>query len=250
MTRSRITIYQTAILMLTITASAACDKKEPAAPVEAPVATSPTPEAPAAATPPEEPASEADIEAAEAAIPAEEDPAASDTVVPVELGQGAPEGFEISGKVEQVLGWRDKYGTNAVVITSNTQKSGGGLLLAKHARQEGDGSWSEVRELRELVESCEFDLVLAPRAETSWSITDLDKDGIGEATFAWTADCTSDVSPNMHKVLLIEDGEKYVLRGVTQVEGMGGEFKADAAFDRAPAAFRAHAEKVWETTAR
>ncbi len=159
------------------------------------------------------------------------------------------EGFEVPGKREHVIGWTDRYGTNAVVISRQPQR-GGALLTATHGRREGDASWTTVRDFKELISDCEFDVSLYAKIG-DWSVTDLDSDGLGEATFAWSAGCRSDVSPLAHKVLVVEDGEKYVLRGQTiDLTGAGGTFEADALFAKVPPAFRQHAEKVWKATAK
>ena len=77
----------------------------------------------------------------------------------------------------------------------------------------------------------------------------LDADGVAELTFAYRTTCTSDVSPLTLKLLMLEQGAKYILRGSTRVdvgggERMGGERQPDAALKKVPD-FRAHAEEVW-----
>lgn len=174
----------------------------------------------------------------------EQDPSATSTVERVDEKSLDLESFPNKRQRKGVFGWTDKYGTNAVVITAEQRGKNGAGLIATHARQEGDGSWTVVRELKEVIDTCEFDLILKP-VFGDWSVTDLDEDGLGEATFGWNADCVSDVSPTTLKLFVIEDGEKYTLRGHTKVEDMGGEFKVDPDFAKAPKGFQAHAEKSW-----
>lgn len=188
--------------------------------------------------PAEEPEAEVPAEAFEA------DPSATDTVVRTDGAALNVEEFPRKGELQRVLSWTDKYGTNAVVFSREKRGATGAALIAAHGRLEGDGSWTVVREFKEVIDACEFDLVLEPYLG-EWSITDLDKDGLGEATFAWNADCVSDVSPTTYKMLMIEDGAKYTLRGHTRVGEFGGEFKADPEFSKAPVGFQAHAEKAW-----
>ena len=246
-----------------------CEKKQDDNPADAPAADAkPAADKPAEDKGAEKPAEkegtkpaaaadkEGDGEATGDEIPAdamEKDPAATDSIKKVDFGGKAPEGAEVNGKLQFAFGWTDKHGTNAIVagIKESKGKSEDGkthLLVIDHLNQEGDGSWTQVRRFRELVEDCQFDVHMAAM-QGDWSITDLDKDGLGEATVAWRAGCTSDVSPDPHKVLLTENGEKYILRGQSKVDGMGGDYKADAAFKKGPEEFLKHTKMVWDKTA-
>jgi len=175
---------------------------------------------------------------------AEKDPSATDKVEPTTLESDAFDEAGLPGQLRAIVGWRDRNGTNALVLTRESPKGRGAELLATHFNREGDASWTKIRDFRELVSDCnDWRLTLEGRTGT-WSVTDLDNDGIGEATFAWSAGCRTEWSPVSHKVLLVESGDKYVLRGNTGAM----TFDADPAFEKAPAAFRAHAEKVWAAT--
>ena len=215
----------------------------------APATTAPATTAPPEATKaPDPPATAAapDAQAGAEDVPMEGDPTATDKVQAVTLGDGDLEQVALPGETRRVIGWRDRNGTNAVVIKRESPKA---LLTATHLIREGDGSWTTKRDFKELVSEC-GDYRLTLEAQTgAWSVSDLDADGIGEATWAWSAGCRTDWSPVTHKVLLTESGEKYVLRGTTATRGTGGDFKTDADFEKAPAAFRAHAETVWKATA-
>src|SRR5690606_29174293 len=75
-------------------------------------------------------------------------------------------------------------------------------------------------------------------------------DGIGEVAFAYRADCVSDMSPVTVKLLLLENGDKYILRGTTRIEdpggAYGGDLKVDPSFTKGPKEFLAHAKALWE----
>jgi hypothetical protein len=249
----------TAVLSSTLLA-AACGKGQetpatpPAVDAAATVAPAPTPApAPAPATPKVDPDPAADVAPAEPA-PAptpddggEKDPSATDTVTATTL-EGDDVDTQRLGLPGYLVGhvaWRDKHGTSAVFLTREVPKGAGAELFATHMNREGDGSWTKVRDFRELVSNCN-DWRLTLEAKTgAWSVTDVDADGLGEATFAWSAGCRTDWSPVTHKVLVVESGEKYVLRGQTGA----ATFEADAAFDKVPSVFREHATKVWGLTA-
>ncbi len=93
---------------------------------------------------------------------------------------------------------------------------------------------------------CEFDLTAA-FVPGSLTITDLDADGVGEATFLYTLHCTSDVSPATRKLIMREGEAKYAIRGTTKLpEGYGGgEMRLDPSFRAAPKSFREYAVQRW-----
>lgn len=107
----------------------------------------------------------------------------------------------------------------------------------------------EVFKARDFVQRCEFDLALEV-LEDAIRLTDLDDDGEPEVSFIYTLGCRSDVSPLTAKLLLYEGSTKYALRGETreqvgEAEFVGGEFKADPAFEQGPRPFFEFAEQQW-----
>lgn len=180
----------------------------------------------------------------------------------------APAGIEMKFPVTHALGWQDKKGENALVFAQQVRTEGGKSiqeLQVRHARRAAKGSdWETVRDFKELVTGCNGTAIIEV-VTSAWEVSDLDKDSVGEATFAYSAGCRiTDQVPLKHKVLMIEDGEKYALRGKSEVyddktiavdaagnkfgKTIGGDFTADPAFDKAPAGFKAHAEKVWKAS--
>jgi hypothetical protein len=70
-------------------------------------------------------------------------------------------------------------------------------------------------------------------------VTDLDHDGVGEVTFAYLLNCAGDVSPARLKLLVLEDGAKYIIRGSSYARpGDGAGLPALAAPAPEPAAGR------------
>lgn len=65
--------------------------------------------------------------------------------------------------------------------------------------------------------------------DQSISITDLDKDGYAEATFMYHILCASELTPVPTKLMMIENGEKYAIRGDSYIPDfqMGGEKNID-----------------------
>lgn len=68
--------------------------------------------------------------------------------------------------------------------------------------------------------------------DDSVRVTDEDGDGKVELSFAYDLNCTTDVSPSTRKLLVLEGGDKHILRGTARVqisesEKMGGDFKPE-----------------------
>ena len=101
-----------------------------------------------------------------------------------------------------------------------------------------------LREITDFVKDCEFDLILGHELDAI-SLTDIDNDEIGEITFIYRMACTSDVSPSTQKLIMLEDGNKYALRGTTKVMGEGGDYEAGEEFNSAPEGFLKHADELW-----
>lgn len=189
----------------------------------------------------------------------EADPNATKTVVPIDFKGAPPADMEVQGKFHSAFGWTDQYGRNAVVISITSSTAGDAttsMLIAEMVLWEGD-AWTTQRSFKERIEKCQFDTELTPLIG-DWSVTDLDKNGLGEATFAYRAGCRSDVSPVAHKVIMathLRDGSgvaKYILRGQTGVDAgagvEGGKFTPGKAIKGAPASFLAHVTAVWAKT--
>ena len=176
----------------------------------------------------------------------------------VELGGKAPDDAQVQGEFHKAIAWFDRYGRSAVVMGIERSKNGDSrkaLLTADYVLWEGS-AWTLQRRFKQLVDVCNFDVELTAFAGR-WSVTDLDNDGLAEATFAWRSGCRSDIGPVSHKVLLVTsrkgEVEKFVLRGQTAVDDgsgkvVGGDYQVDPAFNQAPKSFLNHAITVWAKT--
>ncbi len=171
------------------------------------------------------------------AVPAERIPAAVRHRVP--------------GAIVHAVGWTDRNGENLAVFsrreTTHRGRHGSSTsaqLTIQHFLVESEGRVKGVRSLKEAIDRCEAELLLAFR-DTAYELTDLDEDGIGELTFAYTRACRKNASPPGLKLLMLEDGTKYILRGTMRDErGRGGEHRVDPSFEQAPE-FLEHAKQVW-----
>lgn len=158
-----------------------------------------------------------------------------------------------NGHVDGGLAFIDRAGVNYVVFTLDAPMSREHIrkttLHIKHVVQNED-TIREVRSYIERIDDCDFDVIVKPYYG-DWSISDVNNNGIGEVSFAYTADCVADISPFAHKAFITEAGEKYALRGFTVRQypdgfSEGGSYKAD----KMPPLFRKKVKKVWNRTSQ
>lgn len=166
-----------------------------------------------------------------------------------------PAGVTVRGMFQSGVTFKDKNGTNYVLFggSSDTKKNSAMLFVEDWVVPAKGGKPRNLLPVRDLVAPCEMGGVTAKFHDAASAITDLDGDGIAEVTFAYELACRSDVSPATYKLLVLENGKKYILRGQTTVDAgdglMGGKFTAEPAEAKWPAAFLKHAKEVWTNTA-
>ncbi len=195
-----------------------------------------------------------------------ENPDASDSIVELKYGiKEIPKSLKYTGKIAASASWKDKNGLNVLLITETKDKKVREEKMdGKYLEQEaayskelfgyqflvrGDSAvllWK----IQDLVKECDADLTLDYIAN-SITVTDINKNGIGESTFLYTLGCRSDVSPLGYKLLMHEGKDKYAIRGTRLIvmqgaKPYGGEMKSDPSFDTAPAGFFDYAKKQWK----
>ncbi|PZR11467.1 MAG: hypothetical protein DI536_17735 [Archangium gephyra] len=157
-----------------------------------------------------------------------------------------------------------KPGTRELRFTDKAGEHLVTFVLSDVKKKKSSEGWSKSRDLlvthtignkqvwqaKDFVQKCEFDLQLE-LVDGSIEVTDVDENGQGEVSFLYRLGCRSDVSPDGMKLLMYEGTTKYALRGeskerVSDTDFIGGEFQADAAFERAPAAFFDFATAKWK----
>ena len=153
-----------------------------------------------------------------------------------------PSAAKYKGGVIDGLRFRDKNGENHVVFSrdplTGESKNREIWLFANHYAVDSSGEVKTLRTVKQKADCDEFDLIADFRT-ASFGVTDLDSDGLGEVTFAYRYTCTSDVSPLTYKLLMIENGDKYIMRGSTEInagngEYYGGDYTIDESFQTAP----------------
>lgn len=164
------------------------------------------------------------------------------------------------GAVVRALSWTDKNGGNMLLLTETNEiwdrhrESRTRELYAYHYANRKTATYRLLRQIYDFEKDCPLDIALA-HLPNSLTVTDLDKDGFAEITFLYTNGCKGDVSPDALKLMLLENGAKYAIRGETTLyqggkpmEGYanGTTKTVDASFAQAPKAFLAHANRQWE----
>lgn len=118
-------------------------------------------------------------------------------------------------------------------------------LFAYHYTKENSKAEAKLlKETTDFIKDCEFDVLVSHEFD-ALTLTDIDDNGIGEITFIYRTACTSDVSPSTQKLIMLQNGDKFPLRGETKVMEVGGEFTVGEEFSNAPAGFQEHAEQLW-----
>lgn len=183
----------------------------------------------------------------------------AETTIPMDfglrkVGEEELRAFLYDGDLVNCWSWDDKNGTNYLIRAIESPELEYPLddgtefyrqnLNVYHYYQKLDSEPVLLRDLTDFVKECDFDIVLYHLEPVV--LTDLDEDNIGEITFGYRTACTSDVSPSTQKVVLFENGDKYILRGETLVLGYGGEFEPGNELNEAPAGFQVEMEKYWE----
>ena len=162
-----------------------------------------------------------------------------------------PTGVTVRGELESGVKFTDKNGTNYLLFSKKAAAQSATLYVEDWVVP-ASGAPRNLLPVRDFVTRCEMGGVSARFHDAARSATDLDGDGIAEVTFAYELACRSDVSPGTYKLLLLENGEKYILRGETTVDPgdgiMGGTFTAQPAESKWPVAFLRHAKQLWAST--
>jgi hypothetical protein len=170
-----------------------------------------------------------------------------------------PKTMKYRGKLVAAIAWRDRNGENTVLfsilrISNGAREDASAYNFVNHYATAG-GRTRRLRQVKDRVERCSVDITMRfePKA---LSVTDLDGDGIGEVTFAYWMGCRGDVSPDGLKLLVLEGGDKYIIRGrghwarcdakaAADDEACRDARKLGPALRKGPPAFRRHALKVW-----
>jgi hypothetical protein len=158
------------------------------------------------------------------------------------------------GKIKYGKRWKDTRGENIVILTESGvywkdiyDATRSAKLYAYHFLRNRDSTWDEAWKMNDMVDDCAWD-VRCEFFENSFTVTDLDEDGLAEVGFAYALGCKGDGQPGEKKLVFFEGIDRYSLTGTTYFEK---KKKAEAdkvtekKFDDAPDAFVDYASKQW-----
>ncbi|KQO32712.1 hypothetical protein ASF10_21240 [Flavobacterium sp. Leaf82] len=175
-----------------------------------------------------------------------------------------PKTIKYEGFIKNAVRWKDKLGDN-IVITTET-----GIYTSKKFKHEAEDSSdaelfayhyiisnNEVKQtwkVYDYISDCPVDIV-ASFVKNTFKVTDLDNNGIAEVWLMYKTVCHGDVSPSNMKIIMYEGNNKYAMRGENKVQVgsdendkksfIGGKFKMDENFKKAPKTFKDYAENLW-----
>ena len=168
-----------------------------------------------------------------------------------------PAKLQHAGKVVQALRYTDRTGTYCVLATetgpvpaANPDNGQRADVYAYQYQLPMAGAPTRSWQVHDFVPDCPLDLE-AQFLPGSLAVTDLDQNGTAEVWVVYRTTCRGDVSPSTQKIIMREGTKKYAVRGNSRIQvGAkqydGGDYKLDAAFQAAPAAFRQQAVKLWQ----
>lgn len=177
-------------------------------------------------------------------------------IMEVEEKEQMPEALAYEGVLLDCHSWNDANGENFFIraekgpelesVSEYGDELNKAQLNAYHfIKEEGAEDFKLVRELVDFVDGCEFDITCNFIGDMR--LLDLDKDNIAEVIFGYRLACRSDVSPSAFKVVLFENGDKYILRGESVAIGDGGSFEPGEELNSAPESFLSEMESFWNT---
>jgi hypothetical protein len=169
-----------------------------------------------------------------------------------------PKQVSYTGHITNAVTWKDEAETHYVLTTETGEyltkdKYGDEMrnaaLYVYHYVLK-DKSAHLLWRIYDFSKDCPFDLSVKFLNNT-FSITDLDKNGVAEIWVMYENQCTSDVSPSPTKIIMYEGVKKYAIRGEGRVRisakaFIGGSYVLDENFKNGNEAFRKYAITIWE----
>ena len=159
-----------------------------------------------------------------------------------------------SYQLKRAKKWHDVSGENWLVLYETGAyiekgQSNASAKLSAVLYQKTDSGFVTKWKMMDHINNCELDIVCA-FYDDHLTITDLDSNGLAEITMVYALSCKGDVSPNEKKLLMYEGEQKYAIRGeelmLLQKDSIGGSWKADTAFSKAPKVFLTYAIDHWQ----
>ncbi len=177
-------------------------------------------------------------------------------------GKPLPAEVKVRGaKIERAAMFVDNNGTNYIVFSSTSKEetspgttgtSRSRTLFIDHWAVPPQGKARELLPARDFQNDCVMGALTAAFVPGAFGVTDLDHDGMAEVTYGYQLACRSDVSSATYKLLLVDNGQKFILRGKSRItldgSASGGELTPEPEAAAWPAGFYEHAVALWQRT--
>lgn len=170
----------------------------------------------------------------------------------------------IEGTFEIGKKWQDKNGFNILIFTKDQifekwkdaeapdMGDNTAYLKVYHYKSSDEKTWELVRLVQDFSEPCgsppfglEFDF-----CKDDILISDINNNNYSEILFAYHFQCASELSPKIMKLMMLENGEKYPIRGESYADYgfqiVGGKTNIGDEFNKAPDGFEDYALKNWK----
>ena len=171
-----------------------------------------------------------------------------------------PEDVWYMGDFSEAYRYFDQTGENIVILTetevATSEDDDGNTLSYKaiyaHRFLKKDSNWKEEWRAHHYEDEC-INYPVAEFVKESFSITDLDNNGVAEIWLVFISSCHGDISPNK-LFIRMDDGEAiYMMSGERRLKLseefiLGGDYTFDEKFtdSNMPLAFREYAVGLWE----
>jgi hypothetical protein len=163
--------------------------------------------------------------------------------------------FPVSGHIKAAYRYRDALGTNYIIYTYKKGRIHGmehrDKMYLYHFVVNGKGPILK-RRIYDTIQCGEDESIGLGIFDGALTVTDRDHDGIGEITFLYGINCLNDMTAMDMKLMLLENGRKYAIRGAvpSSFEGKvyGAKYahrKVDSSFYSAPRSLLNYAKRRW-----
>lgn len=183
-------------------------------------------------------------------------------LTPENVAESAIEGLsEIEGEFSSACKFRDKNGENLLVFTKeesferdrSISEIEAGILHATLRFYQYTGEKDNYKLLRTVQEkaapcSTPPSALDAKFIEDALLVSDLNENGIAEVTFMYSFFCGSNIYPNPHRLVVLENGREAKISGTKYLRECecGGKMMLNDAFEQLDEKIKAQAMQLWE----
>ncbi|MDY3343660.1 hypothetical protein PG326_00125 [Riemerella anatipestifer] len=171
-----------------------------------------------------------------------------------------PQGISFEGKVREVARVEDLQGEHIILLTETgivpskkvvnaDYEKDAKIFVYDYLYDKNENKYKLNWKVQDFILNCEFDLSMDFVKDT-FKITDLNNNGIAEIWTMYSMLCTSDISPDVMKIIMYEGKQKYALRGhATLMAGENkleeGDYQLDENLSKASKEIKEFALKMW-----